>query len=236
MSGRWAVRLEHGTALGELRRGAGLEVSEQTDGLWLRGEDEALLRRMLLLPGCRLFSVLGDGQLVPHGARVPRGRLPAGPWQALDRWLTVRLDPAALPGRLLDTVSLRMVPSTIEREANVLLLPLAVWARYAVEAPQVRLQRWTFAVATRLVVLRGLPLPPLPGQHFCEAEGVAMQAGYSWEPAVDATVLCSVLRLEKGDLALLHADGSWDHIRAGDFVAATRAAVRLSVKGPDDER
>lgn len=80
------------------------------------------------------------------------------------------------------------------------------------------------------MIIRGLPLPPLPGRLYCEAAGVAVQAGYHWEPALEPAVLRIALRLEKADLALLHADGTWDHVRNGDFVAATRAAVRLSAR------
>lgn len=141
MTPRWAVWLENGAALGGLRRAPALDVSVQPDGVWLRGSDESLFERMLALPGARLFSVLPDGQLVPHRARVPHGRLPAGPWQPLERWLQVTLEPPALPGRLPGSVPLRIVPSTVERDANVLLTAQDSWTEYACLAPQVRLQR-----------------------------------------------------------------------------------------------
>src|SRR5688572_31028771 len=48
---------------------------------------------------------------------------------------------SALPGRLPGRVPLRIVPSTVEREANVMLTSLQTWTEYACLAPQVRLQR-----------------------------------------------------------------------------------------------
>lgn len=233
MTERWALRLDKrgSAALSGLRRVPGLEVLEETDALWLRGTDadEHLWRRLLGLPTADLFRLLPDGQLVPHLRRVPCGRLPEGSWLTLSRWLGVKLEPAALPGQLRQPVALTLTPSTVERPAHVLLTSLSAWIDFAESAPAVRLQPLRFAVADEVVV-RGDPLPPLPGMRYCEVEGVAVRAGWTWLPAVEPAVLASVFGLAKGDLALWHADGTWDHIRAGDFVAATRSAVRLTAR------
>ena len=279
MSERWALRLAKREAgsLGSLRLVPGVQVCDQDGEVWLRGEraDDSLRRRLLVLPESCLFAVLDGGEIVPHGARVPVGRLPEGQWQALPRWLSVILEPAALSGRIEERAGLRMVPAVVEREANVLLTSLQAWVAYAADAPQVRLQRWRFAVTSSplapvfggeglgvrgfegvmqstpspptpllrkaggegsRVAIHGTPLPPLPGRMFCETDGVAAQAGWTWTPAVEARIVRQVLGLAKGDLALLHADGSWEHLRAGGFVAATRSAVRLTLGGQDDGR
>ena len=239
MSERWALRLTRNAAgiLAGLRLTPGVQVCERGSEVWLRGEraDDALRRQLLALPESSLFEVLDDGALVPHGARVPVEALAEGPWQSLPSWLKVTLETAALPGRIGERAGLRIVPSTEEREANVLLTSLEAWTAYAVDAPQVRLQRWRFAVrAGGETAIRGTPLPPLPGRVYCESDGVAVQAGWTWAPCVEAKVLRKVLGLAKGDLALLHADGTWERILAGGFVAATRSAVRLTVGGPDN--
>src|SRR5262245_35577680 len=242
----WVVQLDQRAAsrLGALRLLPGLAVCEQGDRLWLRGEggDETLAGRLLALPGSCLHAVLSDGQLVPHGARVPRGRLPEGPWTPLVNWLSPTLEPAALSGELPGRVSVTVVPSTMPREANVLLTTLESWATFASEAAQVRLAELRFAVAnlTRsplqgrgrgeelIALVWGEPLPPLPGTFYCEQAGVGVQAGYAWEPAVEASVLRDLLGLAKGDLALLHASCEWDHINAGHFARATRSAIRAT--------
>jgi MoxR-vWA-beta-propeller ternary system domain bpX2 len=69
------------------------------------------------------------------------------------------------------------------------------------------------------------------GRFFVEQEGVAVPAGWRWEPAVDAAVLRRLCNLGPGDLALLDQDGTFDLVPAGQFVRASRSAVRLSARG-----
>jgi hypothetical protein len=68
-----------------------------------------------------------------------------------------------------------------------------------------------------------------------EDNGIAAAAGWIWSPPVDSEVLRDSLRLEPHDLALLHEDGTWDHVRGADFVRATRSAARLSQEGAGHE-
>jgi hypothetical protein len=233
IAGRWAACLPRTAAatLGPLRRLAGVTVHEAREEVWLQGNgaDEALERSLRALPGARRFAVLSDGQLLESGKRVPYGFLPDGAWQPLAQWLAVRLDAAGLAGRLAERVPLRLVRSALVREANVLLTSLQAWRAYGSEAAQVRLERWSFAVNDAgSVVVRGEPLPPLPGQHFVEVEGVAVPAGWTWQPAVEAAVLRELLGLRDNDLALLHPDGTWDHVSGDNFVRASRSAIRQS--------
>ena len=72
------------------------------------------------------------------------------------------------------------------------------------------------------------------GRGFVEHLGIAVEAGWTWLPPVDHTVLAEILSLESGDLALIQTDGTWEHIRSGDFVRAARSAVRLSLEVPAD--
>jgi hypothetical protein len=128
--------------------------------------------------------------------------------------------------------AITLVPSARAAAASVLLTTLDRWEPYATEAPQVRLDRWQFAVADDgRVIVRGEPLPPLPGQRWVEREGIAVPAGWQWSPPVDAAIVRAVFRLEPGDFALWHTDGTWQRIRARDFVPASRSAARASAEG-----
>jgi len=233
VSKRWAVCLprESIAGLGRLRLIPRLSVCELGEQVWLQGEggDEALETSLRGLPGATRFSVFPDRQLLAAGTRVPHGYLPEGPWHSLAEWLGVTLEPAGLAGKIGEGVPVRLVRSSSPCEANVLLVSLVAWRDYGVNAPQVRLERWSFAVSDAGdVIVRGLPLPPLPGQAFVEWEGVAVPAGWYWDPPVDAAVLRDVLGLASGDLALLHPDGAWDRVPADVFVRAVRSAIRLS--------
>ena len=233
-SAYWAIRLDRrdSASAGRLRQLAGVEVCEEGDKVWLRGRhnDEKLGRRLAAVPGAERFAVLGDGQLLPAGRRLPLGRLPSAIWTPIARWIALSLRPGQFAGRTGQTAALRLVRSDVEKEAAILLTTAEIWRAYAVEAPQVRLERWRFALAADgRVAVHGRPLPPLPGSRWVEEQGIAVPAGWTWSPAVAATIIREVFGLAAGDIALWHEDGSWEHIRADDFVKASRSAVRKSV-------
>ncbi len=233
MSQQYALRIDRDDAatLGRIRCRPGIEVCDRPEGIWLRVSDisDELEADLRALPGTR-YSVLHDGQLVEVGNLVPQGQLPDQAWVELKIWMSVSMKPAALGGVLSHKVDLQIVRNGIAREANVLVTDVATWQQYSLNAPQVRLDGWAFATnGESQVVVRGMPLPSVHGVRYVEQHGVAIEAGWAWSPPVDPDVLACVLDLEKDDLALLHADGSWDYVSADDFVRATRSAVRLSM-------
>ena len=238
MSEQRALRmcLEDSSCLGRLRRRSGVEVCQHQDAIWVRvreisDELEVELRK---LPGTR-FSVLPDGQLVRFGKLVPSGHLPDDRWVRLARWMTVQADPPALSGEVSDGIGLRIVRGGQSGESNVIVTSLERWQKYAVGAPQVRLDRWAFAInGEGKIVVRGEPLPPVQGGRFVERSGVAVEAGWTWSPRIAPDVLSEALGLASGDVALLYEDGTWDHVQAADFVRATRSAVRLSCEAFSD--
>jgi len=232
----WAIYIAQAdlASTGRLRQVAGIKVCQRPGQVWLRGPalDETLRRQLAAMPGAQRFFVLPDGQLQPVARRLPSGRLPGGPWLPLPRWLGLSLPPATLAGRLIGRVPMTLVRSACAETAAVLLTTIDRWEAYAVRAPQVRLDRWQFAVANDgRVVVRGEPLPPLAGQRYVEWEGIAVPAGWRWSPPVEAAIMRSVLRLEPGDFALWQIDGTWQQIPAAQFVRASRAAVRASAEG-----
>lgn len=227
-------------SLGLLRLAAGIRVLADGESVWLAGEsrDEALTVLLASLPAARQYAVLPDGQVVLAGHRVPIGHLPAGDWKPLAEWLTVELPVAALAGNHPSRVAIRLVRSPVEQTPNVLLAAPGDWLQCGVTAPQVRLAQWSFAVESGAkvarVVIRGAPRPPIPGTAFVERRGIAVPAGFTWDPPLDVAVLEQSLSLSSGDLALLHCDGTYDRIPAESFVRATRGAIRLSLDLPLD--
>jgi hypothetical protein len=240
MSGPWAIRLDWSDAAktGALRRRPDIEVLQTDDAVWLRGRrlDDELQTALRSVPGARRFSLLPDGQLVAAGTRVPQGHLPDGTWTAISAWLAVKLEPPCLAGKVEGRVSLRLVRSGRVNDSNVLWTTIAAWGRWAVSAPQVRLDRLGFAVGGPSdVVVRGNPLPPIPGRPFVEVAGVAVEAGWECSPPLEATEVREALGLAAGDLALVEHDGSWEHVPADAFVQATRSAVRLTAEAMEGD-
>jgi hypothetical protein len=167
---------------------------------------------------------------VAEGDLVPLGRVPGGPWALLSEWLNVAL-PEARPTSGLPAVpiALSLVWAGGEREPEILETTLTQWAAYVVAAPQWRIDRWTFAATSEgHVLVRGTPLPPLPGTQWVLQEGIAAPAGMTWSPRVEAAVVRQALGLAEGEVALLRPEGTCDRITADHWVRASRSAVRAT--------
>ncbi len=230
---RWAVRLDaaRGAAVAELRMEPGIESLECADCLWLRGtaSDERLDLLLRRLPGATRFDVLPDGQLLPSGKRLPSGRLPEGAWVALKSWAQVALPVAKLAARSLRRIPFRLERVATHEEASLILTREADWVRYGSSAPQVRLERLTFAASSDgRILVRGRPLPPVAGERFYEEACVAVPCGWSWPMWLDAQVIRDALDVEAEELVLFSSAGTWESIAGDLFVRATRSAIRLS--------
>lgn len=226
VGGGWAMRFDRADAvsLGAVRL-LEIEVFSEGDSVWLRGASgspvEGALRR---LPACQRFAVRGD-DLFPLDAEAPRGYMPSGPWVAIDHWLNVSAPAAALPGELAKRVSVGLRRDGIETRADMLLCDRETWARYCAAAPQCRLDRSSFVIdGNGRVLVRGHPVPAIPGQRFYLEGSIALPLGYCFD--IDASVVERSLKLESGDIALFDSDGSWSLIPQNTFVRATRSAVR----------
>lgn len=246
MSSQWVIQLAltDAASLAPLRLTRGIEVAEKELFVWVRGAsgDEKIERLLRALPAVARYEVTGGIRLRNLETRIPAETLPALNWQPINTWLRVRMpltNPHAPsppphvggyegPG----SVPLRIVRSTEERPNALLITSLDDWREFALNAPEIRLRQLRFAVdAAGNVVVRGKPLPPVPGRQFVLDGNVAVQAGFTWEPAVSADVLSRRLGLSADALALFHEDGSFSRIEAEQFVPATRSAVRETAQG-----
>lgn len=248
----WVLRLDGVSAGGgaaarllSLER-PGVSACLVGDALWVQGHDEAALppggeaatstERALRRSGGARFRLDPDGQLVPEGARLPAAeRLPAGPWRPLGELLRLALPPArAVVAEAPGQAALRLVRD--ERDpgpdpCGLLVVDARGFAAWAVGAPAVRLA--PLRIAARgdgpELLVRGAPLPPLPGARYVLDGPLALPAGLRLEPAVDAASLSSLLRLEPDDL-LLASGGpgavALERVPGAAFVAASRGAAR----------
>lgn len=210
--------------------------SEQVDqGVWFRGAQQTETLDLLLrgfLNG-RRFRVAPDGQLTSPQHLVPHGHLPLGPWLPLRQWMQLELPQATFPGQLPQHLKWNLVHDSHESvEATAIVTTSALWCHFATRASLVRLRPLQFAADTSgRVVLWGGPLPPVAGQRLIVREGIAVPCGRTWMPPIAAKSLCRILGIASGDLALLHDDGTWEHLRQEQFVAATRESVRATFQG-----
>jgi hypothetical protein len=123
------------------------------------------------------------------------------------------------------------VRSGEEREPSLLLTNLEEFNGFAVTAAQVRLERLQFAADDQgRVLVRGEPLPPLPGRRFVLHGSVAVPAGLAWHPAVSAEVLARRFGVSVDALVVWNEDGTITRLHAEQFVPATRSAARMTAQ------
>jgi hypothetical protein len=243
----WAVSLPLTAAdgLGPLRFLAGAEACREVDTIWLRGAalNEADELRLRQLPGAKRFNVNPQGEVVPIDSLLPTGVLPTAGWTKLDRFLEPVLPELRIVSGSLFKLPLSLVRDTQEREVSALLTSFDEWRTFVLTAPQVRLMPLKFAATNHVGLTRGrspmalvigTPLPPLRGERFYACDGIFIAAGWQWSPAVDAQTLRRALGLQTGDLALWHANGTWELLRTSDLAPARRSAVRATAEGLAD--
>jgi hypothetical protein len=229
----WSICLarEDVQALAALRLVPGIEAAEAGELIWLRGKgsDEQLDAKLAALPVRGRYEWIAPFQLREIGKRIPSARLPELHWQPLSNWLQVELPVAALPASEPASIPLRLVRSSVEHESDLLLTSLAALNQFAAESAQVRLDRLQFAANGGCQVLvRGRPLPPLPGHQFILHGCIAVPAGFFWEPAVGPDVLAQALSATGDTLLLWNEDGTITRLHGEQFVPATRSAIRAT--------
>lgn len=236
MNHAWAICIgeKDASSLASLRLVPGIEIAVAGSLVWLRGEsvDDSISPRLAALPARERYEWMKPDRLRPLNHRIPSDLLPAASWLPLREWLQVELPVAALPASLSATVPLRLVRSTEEREANLLLTTFDEFHRFATEAAQIRLERLRFAATENSrVLVHGTPLPPLPGQRFVLRQGLAIPAGFAWQPAVSAEVVIRRFGVSGNALVLCNTDYTITRLHTEQLIPVTRSAVRATAKG-----
>ena len=231
----WAICLasEDAASASALRLVAGIEVAEAGPCIWLRGPagDEILAKSLRKLAAVARYEWLPDNRLRRIDARIPATQLPQLPWQPLGAWLSVAFPAAAMPATEPRPIPLQLMRSGFECEPDLLLTDLDQWVAFAASAAQVRLECLQFAAdANGRVLVRGKPLPPLPGQRYVVHAGVAVPAGFEWQPAVSVEVLQRRWGIAGHDLVLWHEDNTFTRLHADQFVDASHSAIRATAE------
>ena len=234
---RMGAEASSAAAFAVVREIPGLEVAFSKKAVWLRdqsGEDSSG-QRLRALRHEAVYQTGEGGWLIPLGSRLPTARLPEElRWQSLKGWLEVRFPTAALPGVLEEA---DRVPLELQRdvarsvEPNLLLAQLSELEAYVARAAAVRLKALSFAASgDGEVLVRGGPLPSIPGVYFRLEEGLAVPLGYRLSLPVGGEVVCRALGLNDGEFAVMCEDQSIARVRDHDFLELTRSSVRHTVE------
>lgn len=229
----WAICIarEDASSVAALRLISGIEVAEAGEAIWLRGQrgDEKLATKLSALPATARYEWLAPHQLRRINERILSHRFPAMQWQPLDAWLQIEMPAAAIPAELPRPIPLHLIHSTDEQEPELLLARLDDLARFAATAARVRLERLQFAAnGDGEALVRGRPLPPVPGKRFVIHAGVAVPAGFSWEPKVSGEVLARRFAVSGDALVVWNESGIITRLHSEQFVALSRGALRAT--------
>lgn len=233
MSGAWAIRLAlaDARALASLRLVPGVEISVSDSEVWARCQhlDESLEITIRGLPAIARYAWLEEDELLEAGRRIPSLSLPSTAWIPISEWILPTLPAAAQSGELPEPQPLKLVRSPEEQPGHLLLTDLREWVQYVSTAGEIRLAHLSFATnSAGQALIRGNPLPPLPGQRWREVEGVAIPLGYRWDPEISPATLARVWGVGNQRLALWHPQGQAEWVQLEQFIPASRANIRAT--------
>jgi hypothetical protein len=177
----WVGRLPRRdiAALDACRLVPSLELCEEDDEVWvrIRGDDQNARELLAHVPWTATYDLLPGGVLRRCGHSLPEQCLPGGRWERLSAALQPELPAAREPGQPPGRVDLQLVNGGEWKSPNMLGINSGVWSSFVDTAASVRLKRLYFAQTGRDVIVRGAPLPPVPGTQFIEENGIAKPVG-----------------------------------------------------------
>ena len=230
----WALAIPPAarTELARFRTTPGLLGCETPDALWITPDRKSsvppeLVEQLHFATAAQVFHITTDKSLIPHGRTVPVGTLPAGPWSPLVDLFQLSLPVAGFAGPAPSPITIILVRDDASLPPALLETDLSSWVAYVRTAPNVRLNRCEFAVSlSRRVLVRGLPLPPLPGTRYWESSGLIIPAGYRLSPDLQPSLVRRILLLEEGEHALWsEPTATWERLPPEAFIPARRANV-----------
>jgi hypothetical protein len=230
----WVLRMARtaGPALAPVRLVPDIEVAEADDQLWVRGRPAPpeLLPHLAALPAEARFDWLASDRLRPVGSRLADQRLPLLRWESLRQWLRPEGGLVAMPGRRPRPVALRWVLGGVEAVPDWLATTVHDLTPFLRTAARLRLERLQFAASPDgRILVRGRPLPAVPGTLAVSHGRIAVPAGHHWEPAVDRAVLERSLNLAANEWAWFRSDGTFVRLNAEQFLPLHPAAWRATL-------
>tara|TARA_R110002096_G_scaffold316010_6_gene510322 strand:+ start:7920 stop:8666 length:747 start_codon:yes stop_codon:yes gene_type:complete len=232
----WIARIEakDAVSVGNLRTVAGVEAALGAGVVWLRGSsnDEALPVELARL-SAQVFRWLPPDGLALLESEIPVARLPELEWRPLCEMTRPTVEQLLLPGKLSQRLALRLTPSgKVDCEPNVLQTSLSDLEKWVGSSAEIRWKELRFAAGyDGTVIVRGTPIPSLPGSRYFESDGVAIPLGQRLDPPVPSSVLAQAMQLVSGDLGIFRGE-HWERIEGANFVPVSRAAVRLTAQNP----
>lgn len=227
------IPAEYRNALANVRHWPELRMAPDGDYVWVTGLKAEQLKSpdIRSLPGVAFFEER-NSRLYEPGKLLPAGPVPALLWTPLKRAL-----PVGMPDlnhnyfQLEEAVRVQLTAARQEHEAQAMRLPLAALAKYAQQAPAVRLQplRWS-VIGQREALVLGAPLLPLKFATYWLQHRLLLPVGMQLNAPMFARALSNKLCPNPGELALLVPPAQHIHIATDTPAPLSRTAVNQTLQ------
>lgn len=218
---RLPVRDAH--LLADLRLQSGLEIAEGDGWLWLRGPT---VPGAATIPGLQPCQGVAGGPVVIGGDRVASVHAPVIGWRAIRDLAPVSAPPLRRAGPT-PQVTVRLRPGGDMRDIELLLVTRLALRQWADHAASIRIRTLRIAPFDQeRVLVRGNPLPSLPGEGWWCLGPLAIPLGQTLEPVLRSEDAERWSGCQAGELLLACGDG-WRRLPEERWVDATRAHLRV---------
>ena len=223
----------HKDLLGTIRYWKNVKLGLEEDTVWLKdlSPDQSTSVDLKILPYKTLYYSSGP-YLFEQGSLLPARTIPSLVWTSIESGLPVDL-PATNHNYfgLTETVAIRLHPSTGEKEAAGLLVPINVLRSYIESAPSVRFKSLDWVIVNGCqAFVAGSPVLPLNGEVYWREGDFFLPAGLDFEYPVLTNTLQAMLNPALKDWVVWTKEGTYFTITKDAVKPLTLYSFRKTVK------
>ena len=231
------LQLAHKEQLGSIRHWSNLKLGFEAGHIWIKDltAEQLQSKEIRSIPFKQLFYQNGT-QLFPEGSMLPAMPVPALLWTPAQRALPLSL-PALnrlkiQPGSIIP----RLCTSAKECEAWALICDLELLARYALQAPPLRLHhlQWTI-LGSRKALITGQPLLPLPGDTYWRKNNQLLPSGFDFEQDLLTPAINHNTDPDNQSFIVWNPQANWFRVEQKDLKPLSAGSLRRSMQTKKNE-
>ncbi|WP_420574006.1 hypothetical protein [Kordia sp.] len=216
--------------LSQVRVWKSLRMATDMQDIWVRGISPHQLYspEIRSIPFKKIYFQR-DNALFLLGGNLPEERLKTSLlWSPIDRALPVEMPDYNFNYFGIDSkIEFKIIPSTVERSANVQLVSLEVLDIIIPKTPAVRLQQLQWTIINDHALLFGTPLLSVPGKTFWQANNFLIPTGYDLEyPELNSYFNKNINALN--DYIVVHTDSTYYKLPKEKLQKLSISGYRLS--------
>ncbi|MFC6269367.1 hypothetical protein [Frigoriflavimonas asaccharolytica] len=215
--------------LGNIRHWENVQVSSDGEEIWLKNfsQDQAFSPILKIIPDVKIYE-LREGLLFEIGKSVPSRKLSSGLlWNSLQMSINIEL-PAKnlLQNNVAESFTIKIIPSEIEKESNVLIISLEDLDTHISSIPEFRQAKLHWVIADEKVILLGAPMISLPGKTYWQNGNHFLPSGYDFQFSILSQEINYKLNSENQFYIFWKKDGRYFLIEKQKFMPLSISSFR----------